>query len=102
MDKAIVKHLEKRGVFVTKVKKSFSERNNDFFKWFEEDVLGFDSEEYHREFWREAYKKGHTIGHIPQTLRNHYNKIAIKVFLTWRRFHLWYTRPIVKLNMCAK
>lgn len=73
MDKAIVKHLEKRGVFVTKVKKSFSERNNDFFKWFEEDVLGFDSEEYHREFWREAYKKGHTIGHIPQTLRNHYN-----------------------------
>lgn len=35
-------------------------------------------------------------------LRNHYNKIAIKVFLTWRRFHLWYTRPIVKPNMCAK
>ena len=35
-------------------------------------------------------------------LRHHYNKLAIRVFLTWRRLHLWYTRPIVKSNTCAK
>ena len=30
--------------------------------------MGFDSEEYRREFWREAYKHGRTIGHMPHTL----------------------------------
>jgi hypothetical protein len=35
---------------------TFSELNPDFFKWFHESVMGFDSEEYRREFWREARK----------------------------------------------
>ena len=30
--------------------------------------MGFDSEEYRREFWREAYRNGRTIGHVPHTL----------------------------------
>jgi len=30
-------------------------------------VLRIDSMEYHREFWREAYQNGHTIGHVPRT-----------------------------------
>jgi hypothetical protein len=47
---------------------TFTERAPRFFKWFEEDVMGFDSEEYRREFWREAYRNGRTIGHVPHTL----------------------------------
>ena len=53
MDRNIAKHLAKRGMHSTKPQKKdipFSERNPDFFKWFKESVMGFDSEEYHREF----------------------------------------------------
>ena len=77
MDRNIAKHLAKRGVrpsCPSRKDLSFSERNPDFFKWFEESVMGFDSEEYHKEFWREAYRKGRTIGHVPQTVRNRYRQ----------------------------
>ncbi|MBR6585809.1 MAG: hypothetical protein IKK82_00190, partial [Kiritimatiellae bacterium] len=47
---------------------TFTERAPKFFKWFVEDIMGFDSEEYRREFWREAYRSGRTIGHVPHTL----------------------------------
>ena len=30
-------------------------------------VLGLDTEEYRRAFWCEAYRNGHTIGHVPRT-----------------------------------
>ena len=30
--------------------------------------MGFDSVEYRREFWREAYRHGRTMGHVPHTL----------------------------------
>ena len=70
MDKTIAKHLAKRGMTPTKPRKkdlTFSERNPDFFKWFHESVMGFDSEEYRREFWREARRTGHTIGPVSYT-----------------------------------
>ncbi len=35
---------------------------------FDERVLGLDSEEYRRAFWREVHVTGHTIGHVPRTL----------------------------------
>ncbi len=68
MDKTIKRHLERRGVFDTAIKdheRPFSERNRDFFAWFEESIMGFDSDEYRSRFWREAYRHGHTIGHKP-------------------------------------
>jgi hypothetical protein len=74
MDKAIAKHLAKRGMATAKPLRkdvTFSELNPDFFKWFHESVMGFDSEEYRREFWREARKTGHTIGHVPYGLREY-------------------------------
>ena len=71
MDKAIERYLARRGIHKT-VKsageRSFSERTPDFFGWFHQSVLGLDTEEYRREFWREAYRTGHTIGHVPHTL----------------------------------
>ena len=41
-----------------------------FLEWFEQDVLGLDSEEYRRAFWREVYRTGHSIGHTPRTFGN--------------------------------
>ena len=71
MDKAVKRHILKKRILLAKRSDepmTFSERAPKFFKWFEEDVMGFDSEEYRREFWREAYKHGRTIGHVPHTL----------------------------------
>jgi hypothetical protein len=77
MDKATVKHLAMRGKMPAKPIRedlTFSERNPNFFKWFHESVMGFDSEEYRREFWREARKTGHTIGHVPYGLRDYHRR----------------------------
>ena len=71
MDKAVKRHILKKRIVLAKRSDepmTFTERAPKFFKWFEEDVMGFDSEEYRREFWREAYRNGRTIGHVPHTL----------------------------------
>ena len=39
----------------------------DFFRWFHERVMGFDSREYRRRFWRSALSRGRTIGPMPRT-----------------------------------
>ena len=77
MDRTIARHLAKRGMTPTKPPKgslTFSERNPDFFKWFYESVMGFDSDEYRREFWREARRTGHTIGHVPYGLKEYHRR----------------------------
>ena len=71
MDKAVKHHILKKRIVLAKRSDepmTFSERAPKFFRWFEEDVMGFDSGEYRREFWREAYRHGRTIGHVPHTL----------------------------------
>ena len=71
MDKAIERHLARRGVRPTPLQRTAADemrRNADFFRWFEECVMGFDPEEYRRAFWREARKTGHTIGPVPYGL----------------------------------
>ena len=71
MDKAIERHLARRGVRPTPPQRTAEDemrRNADFFRWFEECVMGFDPEEYRRAFWREARKSGHTIGPVPYGL----------------------------------
>ena len=39
-------------------------------------VLRLDSESYRRTFWYEAYKNGHTIGHVPRTLEGFFRRNA--------------------------
>ena len=71
MDKAIERHLARRGVRPTPPQRTAEDemrRNADFFRWFEERVMGFDPEEYRRAFWREARRTGHTIGPVPYGL----------------------------------
>ena len=71
MDKAVKRHILKKRIVLAKRSDepmTFTERAPRFFRWFEEDVMGFDSREYRREFWREAYRHGRTMGHVPHTL----------------------------------
>ena len=98
MDKATKRHLERRGVFDTAVReweKPFSERNRDFFAWFEETVMGFDSDEYRSRFWREARRSGHTIGPKPYGMREHVSgrgSIALYFALMGASFFFWLAR----------
>ena len=39
-------------------------------------VLRLDSESYRRAFWREAYRNGHTIGHVPRTFEGFFRRNA--------------------------
>ena len=39
-------------------------------------VLHLDSESYRRAFWREAYRNGHTIGHVPRTFEAFFRRNA--------------------------
>ena len=39
-------------------------------------VLRLDSESYRRAFWREAYRNGHTIGHVPRTFESFFRRNA--------------------------
>ena len=74
MDRAIERYLARRGIHATvpaEGDRPFSERAPRFFAWFHESVLGLDTEEYRRAFWREAYRTGRTIGHVPRTLEGY-------------------------------
>jgi hypothetical protein len=107
MDKTVQRHLEKRGVFLSRKSThtaSFSQRNSDCFKWFEESVLGFDSEKYYKEFWREAHKHGRTIGHRPITFRNSHKyassrmanaEILSELVLCGSAFVIWFVRRTI-------
>ena len=98
MDKATKRHLERRGVFDTAVReweRPFSERNRDFFAWFEETVMGFDSDEYRSRFWREARRTGHTIGPKPYGMQEYAagrGSIAFYFALMGASFFFWLAR----------
>ena len=98
MDKATKRHLERRGVFDTAVReweRPFSERNRDFFAWFEETVMGFDSDEYRSRFWREARRSGHTIGPRPYGMQEYAagrGSIALYFALMGGAFFFWLAR----------
>ena len=70
MDRKVESYLKDRGHAVeTSLMREDAEAEPSFSEWFNTRVLGLDSESYRREFWREAYTTGHTIGHVPRTLR---------------------------------
>ena len=113
MDKAVKRHILKKRIVLAKRSDepmTFTERAPRFFKWFEEDVMGFDSEEYRRAFWREAYKNGRTIGHVPHTLSDQlrsrgrrsemmlFDALCIS-FLMGGAFAIWVMRRRIDLHL---
>ena len=107
MDLAIAKHLRRRGVYDTRHLRTseltFSERNRNFFEWFHHSVMGFDTEEYRKKFWREVYRTGHVIGDVPYTLdeylrgrglayRNEMSNLLFYALLLGGCFAAWFMR----------
>jgi len=98
MDKATKRHLARRGIHETtpaEDERPFSERNRNFFAWFEETVMGFDSDEYRSRFWREARKTGHTIGPRPYGIQEYAScrgSIALYLALMGASFFFWLAR----------
>ena len=73
MDKQIKRHLDKRQIRLAHGRQAqglfgIDSGMDAFLRWFHDDVMMFDSMEYRRQFWREACRYGHTIGHKPQTV----------------------------------
>ncbi len=54
------------------------EEAKTFFDWFLQDVLGLDSDEYRREFWRDALRTGHSIGLTPRTFEDWQRKRGVR------------------------
>ena len=72
MDRQIKRHLERRGIRLAHGRPEMGLLGtrggmDEFLRWFHEDVMRFDSMEYRRLFWREAYRNAHTIGDMPRT-----------------------------------
>lgn len=72
MDRQIRRHLVRRGIVLAHDRPANGLLGTEsgvvaFLRWFHEDVMMFDSMEYRRQFWQEAYRRGHTIGHMPRT-----------------------------------
>ena len=77
MRKAVEEHLEYRGY---RIMRQPSEPAPYTFETlidgFLVHVLRLDSESYRRAFWREAYRNGHTIGHVPRTFEAFFRRNA--------------------------
>ena len=63
MDKQTKRHLKRRGILPARGRPAKGLLGAEggragFFRWFHEDVMGFDSLEYRRRFWREAVRGG--------------------------------------------
>ena len=82
MNKKARRHLARRGIYRTRLPEedTFTARAPEFFRWFHEEVMGFDSEEYRRSFWREASEHGHTIGHMPYGLREYMRRRVVGAY----------------------
>ena len=106
MDRQIRRHLDRRGIRLAHGRPAEGLLGTDggmaaFFRWFHEDVMMFDSMEYRRQFWRAAYRHGHTIGDMPRTAieftdprRHPYNtwlvNLAILVLAAGASAVVWY------------
>ena len=68
MRKEVEKHLGDRGRRLQKPPRGPAPCDfNSLVDGFLVHVLDLDTEAYRRAFWREAYRNGHTIGHVPRT-----------------------------------
>ena len=76
MNEKVSRHLAKIGVFRTRLPEedTFTYNAPVFLKWFHRNVMGFDSEEYRREFWREANRHGRMIGEMPYGLKEYMHR----------------------------
>lgn len=68
MKESTRRHLLQHGYEIPREPPRSEDGETSYTEWFDTRVLGLDSEDYRREFWREVHATGHTIGHVPRTL----------------------------------
>lgn len=69
MDRRVEAYLKSLDHAVgTAAERAGSESGPCYSEWYATKVLGLDTEAYRREFWREAFATGRSIGHEPRTL----------------------------------
>ncbi len=77
MRKAVEEHLESRGCRVVRPPAEPAPPTlESLVDGFLVHVLRLDPESYRRAFWREAYRNGHTIGHVPRTFEGFFRHNA--------------------------
>ncbi len=77
MRKAVEEYLESRGCHVVRPTAASAPYTlESLVDGFLVHVLRLDSESYRRAFWREAYRNGHTIGHVPRTFMGFFRRNA--------------------------
>ena len=77
MRKAVEEHLESRGCRVVRPPAELAPPTfESLVDGFLVHVLRLDPESYRRAFWREAYRNGHTIGHVPRTFEGFFRRNA--------------------------
>ena len=77
MRKTVEKYLEGRGCRVERPPEEPAPLTlGNLVDGFLVHVLRLDSESYRRAFWREAYRNGHTIGHVPRTFEVFFRRNA--------------------------
>ena len=77
MRKAVEEHLESRGCRIKRPPEDPAPLSlGGLVDGFLVHVLRLDPESYRRAFWREAYRNGHTIGHVPRTFEAFFRRNA--------------------------
>ena len=77
MRKAVEEHLESRGYHIVRPPTEPAPITlESLVDGFLVHVLRLDSESYRRAFWRETYRNGHTIGHVPHTFGDFFHHNA--------------------------
>ena len=77
MRKVVEEYLESRGCRVMRPPEDLAPITlESLVDGFLVHVLRLDPESYRRAFWREAYRNGHTIGHVPRTFEGFFRRNA--------------------------
>lgn len=109
MEKDIGRYLAENDVGIHVFDDS-SKEEESFLAWFDQKVLGLDSEEYRRSFWREVRRTGHTIGHYPQTwdefvrrhcvVRSEETGLILAVgLLACLTYSFWIVRKVIDIHL---
>ena len=79
MDRQVEAYLKDQGYVVgTGAEGDGVEAAPSYSEWYTTKVLGLDTEAYRREFWREAFATGRSIGHEPRTIETLMRNVATR------------------------
>lgn len=93
--------------------KTIADTLSTYSRWFDRSILKLSSEEYRRDFWREASRHGYTIGPMPRTYKSVMRSLGMTTMgeasaAFWVElarcsgFPLWYFGMVVTPKLCRQ